>query len=139
MPKPNINVTPLIDVLLVLLIVFMIVSPLKPSRFEAKIPQPPDFEGAIQKEDLVLVVTVRSDGSLLLNNGLEYDSFATLPKFTSDIRRILEGLEGESISNARVFVKAPKSLAYGKVVQVVDAIKTAGMIPLSLQIDDLEN
>ncbi len=37
--KPNINVTPLIDVLLVLLIIFMVVSPLKPANFKTKIPQ----------------------------------------------------------------------------------------------------
>ena len=39
--KPNINVTPLIDVLLVLLIIFMIISPLEPSKFETKIPSEP--------------------------------------------------------------------------------------------------
>ena len=38
---PKINVTPLIDVLLVLLIIFMVISPLKPSRFEAKVPAEP--------------------------------------------------------------------------------------------------
>ena len=41
MTKPVINVTPLIDVLLVLLVIFMIIAPLKPSRFEAKLPQEP--------------------------------------------------------------------------------------------------
>ena len=41
MNKPNINVTPLIDVLLVLLIIFMVVSPLKPSTFKTKIPAEP--------------------------------------------------------------------------------------------------
>jgi biopolymer transport protein ExbD len=39
---PYINVTPLIDVLLVLLIIFMVISPLKPTRFEAKVPAEPD-------------------------------------------------------------------------------------------------
>ena len=41
-PKPNINVTPLIDVLLVVLIIFMVVSPLKPARFLTKVPSKPD-------------------------------------------------------------------------------------------------
>ena len=43
-PVPNINVTPLIDVLLVLLIIFMVITPSKPSRFEAKVPAEPKPE-----------------------------------------------------------------------------------------------
>ena len=39
--KPNINVTPLIDVLLVLIVIFMLISPLKPASFKAKIPAEP--------------------------------------------------------------------------------------------------
>ncbi len=58
---PNINVTPLIDVLLVLLIIFMVITPLKPSRFEAKVPAEPKDE-QIQVEPkpnpLTLVVGV---------------------------------------------------------------------------------
>lgn len=42
MTRPNINVTPLIDVMLVLLIIFMVVSPLKPSSFKARVPAEPD-------------------------------------------------------------------------------------------------
>ncbi len=41
---PEINVTPLIDVLLVLIIIFMVITPLKPSRFEAKVPAEPKPE-----------------------------------------------------------------------------------------------
>ena len=52
--KPNINVTPLIDVLLVLLIIFMVVSPLKPARFLTKVPSQPD-------RDDVPVETKRQD------------------------------------------------------------------------------
>ena len=44
--KPNINVTPLIDVLLVLLIIFMVVSPIKPTDFKTKIPQESKQDGA---------------------------------------------------------------------------------------------
>ena len=43
--KPSINVTPLIDVLLVLLIIFMVISPIKPTDFKAKIPQESKQEG----------------------------------------------------------------------------------------------
>ncbi len=69
---PNINVTPLIDVLLVLLIIFMVISPLKPSRFEAKVPAEPKPEDQQQNpkpNPLTLVVAVnKADKKLTLNN-----------------------------------------------------------------------
>src|SRR5688572_25008585 len=67
MTKPNINVTPLIDVLLVLLIIFMVISPLKPSDFKTKIPQEPKDEGKVTDNFYTLVVTINSDYSLRLN------------------------------------------------------------------------
>lgn len=68
---PNINVTPLIDVLLVLLIIFMVISPSKPSRFEAKVPAEPkpDDQTVAKPNPLTLVVAVnKSDMKLTLNN-----------------------------------------------------------------------
>ncbi|MEQ1922910.1 MAG: biopolymer transporter ExbD, partial [Pyrinomonadaceae bacterium] len=56
--KPTINVTPLIDVLLVLIIIFMVITPLKPSRFEAKVPaEPKDQQDVnVKPNPLTLVV-----------------------------------------------------------------------------------
>src|SRR5262250_3862962 len=67
---PYINVTPLIDVLLVLLIIFMVVTPLKPSRFQADIPTQRDPNEDISKlkpNPLTLVVSISTDLSLKLN------------------------------------------------------------------------
>src|SRR6185369_15678967 len=68
MTKPQINVTPLIDVLLVLLIIFMVVTPMKPSAFDAKIPQPPDDNSDVRSHPDTLVVVVNRDSSLDLNH-----------------------------------------------------------------------
>ena len=65
--RPHINVTPLIDVLLVLLIIFMVVSPLKPARFLTKVPSKPDSEVPLKPNDNTLVVTISPDRSLMLN------------------------------------------------------------------------
>jgi len=64
--KPNINVTPLIDVLLVLLIIFMVVSPIKPTDFKTKIPQEPTQDDA-EPNINTLVVAINSDSTLRLN------------------------------------------------------------------------
>jgi biopolymer transport protein TolR len=67
---PYINVTPLIDVLLVLLIIFMVVTPLKPSRFKADIPtqrDPNEDLSKLKPNPLTLVVTIGQDLQLKLN------------------------------------------------------------------------
>ena len=63
---PNINVTPLIDVLLVLLIIFMTISPMKPHKYETKVPEKPkDPETIIDLE--TLVVSISRDNGYQLN------------------------------------------------------------------------
>src|SRR5688572_33302337 len=67
---PYINVTPLIDVLLVLLIIFMVITPLKPSRFKADIPtqrDPNEDLSQLKPNPLTLVVSISSDLQLKLN------------------------------------------------------------------------
>ena len=67
---PYINVTPLIDVLLVMLIIFMVITPLKPSRFEADIPtqrDPNEDLSQLKPNPLTLVVSISNDLQLKLN------------------------------------------------------------------------
>src|SRR3954452_5496614 len=67
---PYINVTPLIDVLLVLLIIFMVVTPLKPSRFKADIPtqrDPNEDVSKLKPNPLTLVVSIGTDMQIKLN------------------------------------------------------------------------
>src|SRR5215471_21847289 len=68
--QPYINVTPLIDVLLVLLIIFMVVTPLRPSRFKADIPterDPNEDVSKLKPNPLTLVVSISTDLQLKLN------------------------------------------------------------------------
>ena len=151
--KPFINVTPLIDVLLVMLIIFMVAAPLKPHSFAAKLPAEPDDLIKIAN-DKTLVVTVQPDHTLKLN-GLDSDmgtvedtsklSAALVSLFklrtTNHVYRAemvtrLDVPEQYRIEKT-VFVKAPRSLRYGDVVKVIDAIKGAGANPVGLQVDDL--
>jgi biopolymer transport protein ExbD len=153
--EPYINVTPLIDVLLVLLIIFMVVTPLKPSRFKADIPtqrDPNEDLSQLKPNPLTLVVSIAPDLQLKLNQdniGSVNDTGPLSQKLTQvfqerkSTRAYKVGMEtrtdmpeDERIEKT-VFVKAPRSLKYGDVVKVIDAIKGAGANPVGLQVDDL--
>jgi biopolymer transport protein TolR len=142
---PYINVTPLIDVLLVLLIIFMVVTPLKPSRFEAKIPSEPDPNQSqdIKPNPLTLVVSIAPDLKLKLNTedmGSVNDTGALSSRLVALFQQRKEQnayRPGTTEVERTVFVKAPRSMHYGDVVKVIDAIKGAGASPVGLQIDDL--
>jgi len=151
MNKPAINVTPLIDVLLVLLIIFMVVAPLKPSSFKTRIPLPP-AETAGSHPD-TLAVIVNSDSSLSLNKesglGTIGDPAGLIERLRDVFReRMANGSIAQTLGFDRdrpypdpaertVFIKAPRSMKYGQVTRVVDAVKVAGAYPISLQIDHL--
>jgi len=144
--RPNINVTPLIDVLLVLLIIFMVITPLKPSRFEAKVPAEPKPEDqtVAKPNPLTLVIGInKSDNVITLNNepaGDVSDTAALNSKLSQIFKdRENNGVfrEGTNEVEKTVFIKSPRSVRYGNVVKVIDAAKTAGAQPIGLQIDDL--
>ena len=144
MQSPKINVTPLIDVLLVLLIIFMVVAPLKPARFQMKIPASPDSHRPLATSTEALVVTLGADLKLALNNerslGTPNDPGALIAKLKSTIRqREANGMIDDNGNVIKtVFIKAPRSIEYGNVVKVIDAVKTAGAEPMALQVDFLE-
>jgi len=153
MTRPNINVTPLIDVLLVLLIIFMVVSPLKPSSFKARIPGEPNHDPNIKVNIDTLVAAVGTDGTIRLNNESDLGSTKDAAKLTERLRsvfaeRITNGQISDTFADDKdrpatdriertVFIKAPRTTGYGEVARVVDAVKLAGAYPISLQIDDL--
>jgi len=152
---PYINVTPLIDVLLVLLIIFMVVTPLKPSRFKADIPTQRDPNEKIENlkpNPLTLVVSIAQDLSIKLNQdvmGSVNDTSSLASKLQQTFQQRKEqhaykvGMETatnipeDQRIDKTVFVKAPRALHYGDVVKVIDAIKGAGANPVGLQVDDL--
>jgi biopolymer transport protein ExbD len=146
---PFINITPLIDVLLVLLIIFMTISPLKPRQFKTKLSQEPTLEN-VPPNPYSLVVTIDKDLQIRLNQGENIGSvnsteklIATLAqtfrerKETGVYRNNWENLSDAERIEKTVFIKAPRSVGYGEVVKVIDNLKGVGAEPIGLQIDDL--
>ena len=152
---PVINVTPLIDVLLVLLIIFMVVAPLRPARFKALVPdEPAPRPQPLPPDPLTLVVAISRAGAVCLNGGEPLGTTAEMSRVSGELatlfrRRAEAGTfrrgvidpatlpEDERIEKT-VFVKAPRSISYGEVARVIDAVKGAGANPVGLQIDELE-
>ena len=143
---PHINVTPLIDVLLVLLIIFMVITPLKPSRFEAKVPAEPKDEQQVnvKPNPLTLVVAINRDTKAVTLNNDPFGDVSDTEKLTNKLREIFKERENNGVFREgtnqvekTVFIKSPKSVRYGDVVKVIDAAKFAGAEPIGLQIDDL--
>lgn len=144
---PNINVTPLIDVLLVLLIIFMVITPTKPHKFEAKVPaepKPQDQTVVPKPNPLTLVVAVNnSDKKITLNNNAAGD-VSNAADLTTQLTSIFKEREANGVLREgtnevekTVFIKSPRTMKYGEVVRVIDAVKQAGAQPIGLQIDDL--
>src|SRR2546426_3992023 len=121
--KPNINVTPLIDVLLVLLIIFMVIQPQKEAKFESQIPQKPqpqDENKVVPPSDM-LMVDVKMSGSGL-DQQIELNSKPmSLIELSTTLNDLLEQRPDKT-----VFIKAPKDKQYGDIVAVIDTVKGAG-------------
>ena len=151
---PVINVTPLIDVLLVLLIIFMVAAPLKPHRFMAKVPSPPPTNMHIDPNILTLVVTIEHDRTLKLNHLSDMGTVDDLSPLSAKLKALFEErlknrtYRSDMVARAdvpesdriekTVFIKAPRSIPYGEVAHVLDGLKGTGADPIGLQLDDLK-
>ena len=152
-PAPTINVTPLIDVLLVLLIIFMVAAPLKPHRFMAKVPEEPLYRHDVQANIYTLVVTIEPDRTLKLNGVTDMGTVddptplvaklvATFAERTKNRAYRSDMLVRADLPDSRrvektVFIKAPRSIKYGEVARVMDGLKGSGADPIGLQLEDL--
>ncbi len=116
----QINVTPFVDVMLVLLIIFMITAPLLTAGVPVDLPQ----AGAtpLQGEDEPLAVSIRADGSIYLQDSLiALDDLA--PRLTAIAERN---------PNVRIFVRGDKAIAYGRVMEVMGTLNEAGFNNIAL-------
>ncbi len=152
--KPNINVTPLIDVLLVMLIIFMVAAPLKPARFLTKVPSQPDQSQDVEPPPLGLIVTIKADRTLMLNRTTDMGSVYDTSKLCASLLDVFhQRAQNHAYKNElrdrydlpediriekTVFIRAPRSLPYSDVVRVLDSLKGTGATPIGLQIDDLD-
>jgi biopolymer transport protein TolR len=116
----QINVVPLVDVMLVLLVIFMVAAPILQQGVSVELPQAK--AGALSGEEEQLVVSIDKKGTVYLND--KAINLAELgPKLEAVIR-----LKPDK----QVFLRADRSVAYGEVVQVMAAVKGAGVQSLGM-------
>jgi biopolymer transport protein ExbD len=126
----DINMTPMIDVLLVLIIIFMVITPLTPKGLEARVPQPPppNQPPPPPDQDRTVVVIVEADRTMKINQ--EEVLFENLSKRLEDIFKT----RAERVC----FVKGDPSLEYQDVARVIDVAKGVGVDQVGLMTKKVE-
>jgi biopolymer transport protein TolR len=122
----NINITPYIDILLVLLIIFMVITPIRQMDLDVKVPQTSDNTGG-PPDPSVIVVSVGEAAQIAINQE---------PATISDLGPKLQEIYSKR-ANKNMFVSASAKLPYGDVVKVIDIAKGAGVQDIGLLTEEI--
>jgi biopolymer transport protein TolR len=124
----NINITPYIDILLVLLIIFMVIVPVRQMDLEVKIPQPSPQDVKLQPDASVIVVDVGEFASIEINH-----QQVTISQLGGRLQEIYSAR-----ANKNMFIRAVPKLPYGDVVKVIDIAKGAGVGDIGLITEQIQ-
>ena len=116
----DINVTPFVDVMLVLLIIFMVTAPMMSQGVSVSLPEA--SSQPLPSETDHLIITINKDNQIFIN-----DYQVTLDFLQEKLSKIIE-----SRQNHDVFLRADKNISYGMVVRVMSEIKAAGVEKLGM-------
>lgn len=134
-PKSDINMTPMIDVLLVLLIIFMVITPLTPKGLEALVPQPPppNQPPPPPDEDRTVVIQVNKDGNGAPRYKINQDDI----NIDAMQQRLVDIFKTRAERVA--FVKGDPDIEFEAVARAIDVAKGAGLDKVGLMTKGVES
>jgi biopolymer transport protein TolR len=127
-PKSDINITPYIDILLVLLIIFMVITPVRQMDLDVKVPQAQEGDQSKAVVDPSIIVVSVSDAMIIAINNDQTD-IGSLGTRLQDIY--------SARANKNMFISASAKLPYGDVVKIIDIAKGAGVGDIGLITEEL--
>ncbi len=126
-PKSDINITPYIDILLVLLIIFMVITPVRQMDLDVKVPQAAPEGQASTPDPSVIVVSVGESAQIAINQDP-----TDIGSLGSKLQEIYSAR-----ANKNMFISASPKLPYGDVVKVIDIAKGAGVGDIGLITEEI--
>ena len=125
--RSEINVTPFIDILLVLLVIFMTITPTTPTGLKTAVPQPPPLDYQHNDEKKIVVLNMDRNGTMTINQ-VEVEPVHLI----DTLREIFK-----TRSERTMFVQADHELLFNDVAQAIDSAKAAGVNQIGLITDQI--
>jgi biopolymer transport protein TolR len=129
----EINVTPFVDVMLVLLVIFMVTTPILYQGVDVNLPNTESRPMPSLDQERKVVVTLNKDGEIFI----EKERY-TLNELRIEIRKAMVG-RGKNLTDEDVFLRADSSVPYGTVVEVMSEIRNAGVQKIGLITEPVPN
>jgi biopolymer transport protein ExbD len=125
------NVTPFVDVMLVLLIIFMVAAPLATVNIKVDLPPPTDQPAEVKKETNIFI-SIQEDSKIYVGDGVAEDKevpLADLPKAMDDIAK--------GNKETRVFIRADQEVIYNDVMQMMNLVKRTGYEKVGIVVEEV--